>query len=128
MDQVDDRYERRLLDELKKVDQKIARLSNERDALIRLLSRARVERHADGDRTILRSTSIDRIAVETKILQFLGDRAEPAAARDIYEAAIAVFPGLKESTFRSHMHRLKQKGKIEPVAKARGRWKLSPST
>jgi len=124
MQEVDDRYERRLLDEVKKVDREISSLQDQRNALVKLLARARAERHAERDMTILRSSSIDRIAIETKILQVLEKNKKPTAAKEIYSSVLSSFPGLKESTFRSHLHRLKNKQRIHPAKRQRGFWML----
>ena len=101
------------------IDNKIKELSVERRALERLLLDARRENAAKTE--AVRINSGKRILVENSILKSLRRSSTPLLNRDLYlNARLAVFD-LKEATFRSHIKRMKDAGKIVPSGK---RWTL----
>jgi hypothetical protein len=118
-------YERRLLREIEDVESKIRDLQVERASLQRLLASAR------GREKMLpfvrRKNSFDRVVVETAVLDALRNSHKPMRSADLYRQALASTHGLKESTFRSHLHRLKQREQIENPRGVRGLWQLVAS-
>lgn len=111
--------EESIAQKIHEIDIKIKELSMERRALERLLLDARREHAAKTE--AVRRNSGKRILVENSILKMLRRSRTPVSNRDLYlNARTAVFD-LKESTFRSHIKRMKDAGKIVPSGK---RWVL----
>lgn len=112
-------YEARLQRDLQEIEREIIRLHDAKQVLQRLLMEARTR---DGLRPpIKRRNSADRVMIETTIRRTLHGRAS-VKSRDIYEEVKKVSHDLKHSTFRSHLHRMKEKGII--LQHGRGAWKL----
>lgn len=102
------------------IDNKIKELALEKRALERLLLDARRE-NAEKTEAVRRNSG-KRILVENSILKTLRRSPTSVSNRDLYlNARLAVFD-LKESTFRSHIKRMKDAGKIVPDGK---RWTLA---
>ncbi len=102
-----------------KIDKKIKDLQSDRLALERLLLSARRENVANTE--AVRRNSGTRILVENSILKTLQKSITPVNNRDLYLNAKLIVFDLKESTFRSHIKRMKDAGKIIPKGK---RWSL----
>lgn len=105
--------------QIKKVDNEIKVLVNERSALERLLLKARQDEAQE--REAIRSNSVNRVLVENRILEALRQSPKPLTNRDLYLEARSVVYDLKDTTFRSHIKRMKDGGKIEPKG---SRWIL----
>lgn len=104
------------------IDNKIKELLSDKRALERLLLDARREHAAKTE--AVRRNSGKRILVENSIVKMLRRSLTPVSNADLYaNARLAVFD-LKESTFRSHIKRMKDAGKIVPNGK---RWALPKS-
>ena len=117
--------EAQLVEQLTEIERKISDLEAERDALRRLITKVR---HRDiATRDVTRKNSFDRILVETQIIDDLKRSRWPVAAATLLKNARSVKFGLKDSTFRSYLHRLKLAGVISPVASRPGHWRLSDS-
>lgn len=113
--------ERQLLAEIATKDREIALLRSEREVLERVLYNAR--KREIGGHEITRSNSIGRVMAETAILKSLEGRSRAGVdVRQLELTARTAVPGLAQSTFRSHLHRLKARGMIE--APRRGYWRL----
>ena len=104
------------------IDLKIKELRSEKAALERLLLDARRENVQNKE--AVRRNSTSRILVENSILKTLKRSASPVSNRDLYLNARAVVYNLKDSTFRSHIKRMKDAGKIVPKG---NRWVLPES-
>lgn len=104
---------------ISEIDKKIKELSADRVALERLLLDARREHAAKTE--AVRRNSGKRILVENRILKTLRQSSVPVSNRHLYLSARAAVFDLKESTFRSHIKRMKDSGKIVPTGK---RWSL----
>jgi len=118
--------EAQILAELAEIEQKIGDLVTERTALQRMLTRVRQKNL--GNKDVTRRNSYDRILVEDQILDALKDAAgSPLTVRELYARAKATIYQLKDSTFRSHLHRMKQRGLVKP-SNIRGRWLIAPPT
>ena len=104
---------------ISEIDIKINDLHAERRALERLLLDARRENAAKTE--AVRRNSGKRILVENSILKTLRRSNSPVSNRDLYLNARLVVFDLKETTFRSHIKRMKDAGKIVPKG---NRWVL----
>ncbi|WP_242153617.1 hypothetical protein [Sphingomonas sp. BAUL-RG-20F-R05-02] len=113
--------ERQLLTEIATKDREIALLKAEREVLERVLYNAR--KREIGDLEVTRSNSIGRVMAEAAILKRLeGALRAGVDVRQLELTARTAVPSLAQSTFRSHLHRLKERGLIE--APKRGSWRL----
>lgn len=101
------------------IDKKISDLQIERRALERLLLDARRE-NAEKTEAVRRNSG-KRILVENSILKTLRRSNSPVSNRDLYSNARLVVFDLKDTTFRSHIKRMKDAGKIVPKG---SRWVL----
>lgn len=117
--------EERLLAEIRDVTRKIQELELERRGLERLLTRLRREEVSNQE--VGRKNSARRILVEKAVLDRLTLAAgKSVATHDLWRAANDIELNLNQSTFRSHLHRMKAKGLIE-AGHLQGRWQLPPS-
>lgn len=98
-------------------------LNAERDALHRQLIKARWDNHHLRD--VNRKNSASRVMVEQRILSALEVATKPMTSRQLFSVARIANYSLKETTFRTHLHRMKAKGLIENVS--RGKWRGVPS-
>ncbi len=115
-------YEQRLLREIKDVESRIRELRDERSALERLLANARGRDRVIG--TVKRKNSVDRVLVESTVLEALTDSDAPLRSSELYRRVSSVVFSLNENTFRSYLHRMKLSGKIENFRGIRGRWAI----
>lgn len=105
--------------QISEIDNKIKDLKLERHALERLLLNARRE-NAENTEAVRRNSGT-RILVENSILKTLRRSPAPVTNRELYQNAKYMVFDLKESTFRSHIKRMKDAGKIVPKG---SRWVL----
>jgi hypothetical protein len=104
---------------ISEIDSEIRELQSERRALQRLLLDARRE-NVENTETVRRN-SATRILVENSILKLIRKSSLPVSNKDLYANAKFMVYELKESTFRSHIKRMKDAGKIVPKGR---RWSL----
>jgi DNA-binding transcriptional ArsR family regulator len=112
----------KLLAQLAEVNADITKLTAEKEALERLIIRIR-----DGRARVLdvtRRNSLDRILVESKVYEIVSGHKTPVLGRYIFEEIVSILPSMKSSTFRSHLHRMKDKGIIK-ISDQRGFWTLA---
>lgn len=114
--------ERRILKEIGELNAKMAELAQEKLTLERLLLRARRENLAA--RRVTRKNSVGRALVEQAIIDTLAASPKPVRGSDLYEAVRKADFTLKEVTFRSHVHRMKERGIIENPKNQPGWWAL----
>lgn len=113
-------YEARLMHELEAIESRIRDLELERAALRRQLMKARWE--SSSLRDVSRKNSASRVMVEQRVLAELEGATRPVPLARLFEAARHANYDLQQNTFRTYLHRLKEKGLIEnPV---RGAWRL----
>lgn len=113
-------YEKRLLQELAELGERIQKLEQERDVLQRMLAKARIH-HRVVD-TVERKNSVSRLLVETVILEALGASEGPMRSAELLTRLRRMVPDLKDTTFRSYLYRMKAQGMIENYRGQRGRW------
>lgn len=115
--------ERQLTAEIAAKDRAIGLLEQEREALRRVLYAAR--KRELGAQEVTRSNSLSRVMAEGAILDRLRQsRPAPVSVTQLQIVAGGAVYGLSESTFRSHLHRLKARGLIE--SPRRGWWRIKP--
>jgi hypothetical protein len=115
--------EAQLLAELGEIERRIANLSAERDSLQRVL--LRVHNQKLGGQKGARRNSYDRLLIENRILEaFRAAKGNPLSTRQLFREARAASPMLKDVTFRSHLHRLKERAFVVPQESRRGYWRL----
>jgi hypothetical protein len=113
--------EARLLYEIKEVKRRIEESQVELRTLERLLVRVRGQNL--GNQDVTRKNSINRLLVEKAILDNLALRiSRQVPLSRLLEAARSIIPDLKESTFRSHLNRLKLRGMIS--SPKHGKWQI----
>lgn len=113
-------YEARLEKDIQKLDIKIKELTESRQVLKRLLVEARGR--GGFEPVVKRRNSTDRVIIESAIRRSLYGKTS-VKSRDIYDQVKKVSYDLKHSTFRSYLHRMKEKGIISQHG--RGAWTLS---
>lgn len=113
-------YERRLQAEIEAIEAQIHALRADQAALRRQLVKARWQNSTMKD--VSRKNSANRIMIEQRVLSDLANAGKPQASQKLYKSALSVNFELKETTFRTYLHRMKQKGLIE--APSRSMWRL----
>ncbi|WP_238937746.1 hypothetical protein, partial [Sulfitobacter geojensis] len=119
-------YERRLVAEIEGLTTRIRELEDERRALQRLLANAKGRDRIIGQ--VKRKNSVDRVLVEATIIDALTKAEKPLSSSDLFKAVSSVVFSTNENTFRSHLHRMKTKGKIVNYRNIRGRWIMPSAT
>jgi hypothetical protein len=112
-------YEQRLTREIEEIELKLKELTTERDALRRQLIKARWETHQLRD--VNRKNSASRVLVEQRVISSLDQSSKPMTSGQLFSVARLANFELKANTFRTHLHRMKEKGMIESVS--RGKWR-----
>jgi len=115
--------EKQLLNEISAIDARIAELGQERAALERLLTKAR--RQNVELRDVTRRNSVGRILIEKKIIETLQGSRNGLHASLLFNDTKVDYPALKPVTFRSYLHRLKEREEIKPVPGRRGVWEIA---
>ena len=116
--------EQRLVREIASVDQQIRELQDQRRTLETLLLKARRENIATL--TVSRRNSVGRILIETVIIEALKAAKKPLNNFELYQAVLLRDPKVKDTTFRSYLHRLAQRDQIVRASGRRGVWKAGP--
>ena len=115
--------ELRILTEISEIREKIQRLNSDQRALEDFLARVRSENL--GLQDVTRKNSYSRIIVENRVLGALSAANSPVSGTILFHEAKSVNHWLKEDTFRSYLHRMKQRNLIQPAGR-RGFWVLPP--
>ena len=115
--------ETELLRRLTDIEKQITDLEAERKAVQRLLVKVRSDNA--GVKDVTRRNSLSRIIIEHCIIETSTNSGTPVPSTTLFRQAKAEVRDLKENTFRSHLHRMKAKGLIEPLYSG-GPWRLRP--
>jgi hypothetical protein len=110
--------ETHLLAQITSIEREMAKLATERDTLRDLLLKARRENSTLRD--VTRKNSFDRILIESRILNLLKAASKPVPTSRLWWAAQEINPRLRNTTFRSYLHRLKSKELI--LSETHGFW------
>lgn len=114
--------EKRLLNEVAKIEAQITNLKNEKTALEKQIAKARAER--TGLQSVTRKNSLNRVVAENSVLEALRTLKRPCSTRQLYLNALETNSGLKETTFRTYLHRMKNKSLIETAGHV-GQWQIA---
>lgn len=117
-------FERRLTRELEDIEARIRGLEDERLTLSRQLAKARAER--EGLKFTTRKNSANRVLAENAVLQALRGNTKPCSTQELYRQARLTNFDLKETTFRSYLHRMKKRGDIQTAGHV-GQWEIAKS-
>ncbi len=74
---------------------------------------------------VTRKNSVSRILVENSVIESLKQTGRIRGTRSLYRDACLIVGTLKESTFRTILHRMKNRGLISSVAD--GKWQIASS-
>jgi hypothetical protein len=106
--------------EIEEIEAKMKDLDQERSALRRQLMKARWE---NSDlRDVSRKNSGNRVMVEQRVLATLEEASKAVSTQKLYMMARLANFELRENTFRTQLHRMKEKGMI--ASAQRGLWRL----
>ncbi|MBR1132918.1 hypothetical protein [Bradyrhizobium iriomotense] len=117
--------ERRIREEIAERQVKIRELQNEIRSFEQMLLKARRQNELVKRVDVTRRNSIGRVLVESSVLQTLAQTGRPRGTRSLYQDACLVVGTLKEGTFRTTLHRMKNRGLI--VSVGNGKWQITPS-
>ena len=117
-------FEKRLSRELEDIEARIKELEDERRALSTQLAKARAQR--EGLQFTTRKNSANRVLAENAVLMALRDTTKPLSTQELYRKARLTNYDLKETTFRSYLHRMKNRGDIQTAGHV-GRWETAKS-
>jgi hypothetical protein len=115
--------EAHLLAQITRVEQEITKLQAERDTLRDILLKVRRENSTLRD--VTRKNSFDRILIESRVMNLLKAASKPVPTSRLWWAAQEINPRLRNTTFRSYLHRLKSKGLI--TSETHGFWLATDS-
>ncbi len=115
-------FEKRIQLEIEEINTRIRDLTLEKLALQRQLVKAKSAN--SGVKSETRKNSINRVMVESKILGELSQSKKPVSARLLYKVAQLANFELKETTFRTYLHRMKKRGLIQSVGN-NGTWRIT---
>ena len=114
-------FEDRLTKEIEEIEAKIKRLEAAKRTLVIQKSKARAERAGLSFST--RKNSMNRVLAENAVIEALRKRAHSMSTAELYQEALVTNYRLKENTFRSYLHRMKNAGIIKTAGHV-GRWVL----
>jgi len=118
-------FEGAILAEIEDITARIRDLNNQKQSLEQVLVRAR-QKDALIQRTdVTRRNSVNRVLVEGAILKSLESAQKPVTVKSLLLDARLMVPTLLETTFRSHLFRMKARGMIEQAGF--GKWKMASS-
>jgi phage-related tail protein len=115
-------YERRLMQAIEEIEARIKELQDEKAALMRQLRVARWE--SDSLKDVNRKNSGVRVMVERRVLDALRAAKKPVTSDALYREALKANFELKDGTFRTYLHRMKEKGLLQSAGW--GLWRLPP--
>lgn len=115
-------FEDRLTKEIEEIEAQIKELEAAKHALMIQRSKARAERAGLSFST--RKNSMNRVLAENAILEALRGESRAMSSQELYREALVTNYKLKENTFRSYLHRMKNAGTIK-TADHVGRWILA---
>ena len=115
-------FEGRIISEIEEIESRIKSLTSEKYALQRQLAKARAQR--TGIQNVTRKNSINRVLAENAVISALRASKKSLTTSELYRSALSTNFDLKPTTFRTYLHRMKNKGMIK-TARSSGSWELS---
>jgi hypothetical protein len=116
--------EKRILEEIADRERKVRELQDEIEMYRRMLLKARQQNELTRRVDVTRKNSVNRILIENAVLQSLKQTGRIRGTRSLYRDACLMVSTLKESTFRTILHRMKNRGLISSASN--GKWQISP--
>ena len=107
---------------IEEIEARIKELQDEKAALMRQLRVARWE--SDSLKDVNRKNSGVRVMVERRVLDALRAAKKPVTSDALYREALKANFELKDGTFRTYLHRMKEKGLLQSAGW--GLWRLPP--
>ncbi|HTB03546.1 MAG TPA: hypothetical protein VK804_24010 [Bradyrhizobium sp.] len=118
--------EKKILQEIADRKRQIAGIQQEIDTFERMLMKSRQQQVLITQTDVTRKNSINRILVENSVLNSLKSSGRPSKTRSLYRDAALIVGTLKEGTFRTILHRMKNRGLITSVSD--GKWQIAASS
>jgi hypothetical protein len=112
-----------LLQQIAEKAEEIRLLSEEKDVLERMLLKTRQQDELLKRADVTRKNSVNRVLVESSVIQSLKATGQPVPVRSLYTDARLMVPTLRENTFRSYLHRMKARGLV--ISAGQRRWQIS---
>jgi predicted nuclease with TOPRIM domain len=113
-------FEKRLTREVEEIEERIKELKEEKSNLLRQIAKAHAER--TGIQSVTRKNSLHRVLAENSVVELLKNNGRAPTAKLFHNAQLTNFD-LKETTFRTYLHRMKKKNIIK-TSRAVGYWEL----
>ena len=117
--------EQKILHEIADRKRQIAALEQEIDLFERMLRKSREQQVLIRQTDVTRKNSINRILIENSVLNSLKSSGRPRGTRSLYRDAALIVGTLKEGTFRTILHRMKNRQLITSVSD--GKWQIAVS-
>ena len=114
--------EKKILQEIADRKRQIGDLQREIDTYERMLRKSREQQVLIRRTDVTRKNSINRILIETSVINTLKSSGRPRNTRSLYRDARLIVGTLKEGTFRTILHRMKGRGLITSVGE--GKWQI----
>jgi len=115
--------EKQILLEIAERERKIRELQAEKNTFERMLLKARQQNALIKRVDVSRKNSVSRILIENSILESLKETSRVRKTRALYQDACLIVGTLKEGTFRTILHRMKNRGLISSISD--GRWQIA---
>ena len=115
-------FQQRLIQEIKELERRIQELKQEKATAQRMLMRAR--RVGAIAKEVGRKNSVARALIEGAITDELRRRGRPLTSDELYKVAQTVNRDIKQNTFRSQLHRAKERAIIKNHNNQNGLWIL----
>ena len=117
--------EKRIREEIAERQVKIRDLQNEIRSFEQMLLKARRQNELVKRVDVTRRNSVGRVLIESSVLETLAQTGRIRGTRSLYQDACLIVGTLKEGTFRTTLHRMKNRGLI--VSVGNGKWQITPS-
>jgi hypothetical protein len=104
--------ENTILLEIEQINNQVRDLLHQKRSLEEVLIRARQKSELVKRTDVTRRNSVNRILVEGAILETIRGSRTPVRPKKLFVEARGMVPSLGESTFRSHLFRMKARGLI----------------
>lgn len=112
-----------ILSEIEEINVRIRELMHQKQSLEQVLVRARQKSAMIKRTDVTRRNSIKRVLVEGAVLKSIENAKKPVKVKELLLDARLMVPALRESTFRSHLFRMKERGLLEQAGF--GKWQLA---
>jgi hypothetical protein len=118
--------EKRIHQEIADRERRVRELQDEIHTYRRMLLKARQQNELIKRVDVTRKNSVNRILIENSVLESLRQAGKVRSTRSLYRDACLVVGNLRNGTFRTILHRMKNRELISSVGD--GRWQIRIST